>query len=105
MTYSRKKTESVVRIQFWRNLQQKKQRHSPIEKVLGFRMLLKGKTAVITGSNRGIGKSILEVLAKSGATLWAHSRKPSDEFTANLSALSQETGAKITPIYFDMARP
>ena len=32
-------------------------------------MLLKDKTAVISGSNRGIGKSIVEIFSKNGANI------------------------------------
>ena len=34
-------------------------------------MLLKNKTVVLTGCNRGIGKAILGVFAKNGASIWA----------------------------------
>ena len=43
-------------------------------------MLLKGKTAVLTGSNRGIGKEILKVFAKNGANIWACVRKLDNDF-------------------------
>ncbi len=34
-------------------------------------MLLEGKTAVITGCNRGIGKAILKRMAAQGASVFA----------------------------------
>ena len=67
--------------------------------------LLKGKTAVVTGSNRGIGKAVLDVFAKNGSNIWACTRKPNDEFTKYIKNLSKETGVKISPIYFDLGDP
>ncbi|SVB49038.1 uncharacterized protein METZ01_LOCUS201892, partial [marine metagenome] len=34
-------------------------------------VLLEGKRAVVTGCNRGIGKSVLETFASNGADVWA----------------------------------
>lgn len=65
--------------------------------------LLKGKTAVLTGSNRGIGKAILDVFAKNGANIWACVRKLDDGFTSYISDLTKETGASIWPVCFDLA--
>jgi 3-oxoacyl-[acyl-carrier protein] reductase len=64
-------------------------------------MLLKNKTAVITGCNRGIGKAILQEFAKNGAEIFACARKESAEFTSLIQATAAETGAQIHPIYFD----
>ena len=38
-------------------------------------MLLKNKTAVVTGCNRGIGKEIVKSFSKNGATVLACVRK------------------------------
>ena len=66
-------------------------------------MLLKEKAAVVTGCNRGIGKAILEVFAKNGANIWACVRKSDDRFTDYIASLTKETGATISPVYFDLA--
>jgi len=66
-------------------------------------VLLKGKTAVVTGCNRGIGKATLEVLAKNGANLWACIRKPDDKFSDYLENLRKETRVNIKPVHFDLA--
>jgi 3-oxoacyl-[acyl-carrier protein] reductase len=66
-------------------------------------MLLKGKTAVLTGSNRGIGKAILEIFAKNGANIWACVRKPDSGFTDYIANLAKETEVSIWPVYFDLA--
>ena len=65
--------------------------------------LLKDKTVVLTGSNRGIGKAILEVFAMNGADIWACVRKPNDGFTDYIANLAKETGVTISPVYFDLA--
>ena len=64
--------------------------------------MLKGKTAFITGTNRGIGKAILEEFAKNGANIIAHARKETPEFREMISAFSQKYGVDIIPVYFDM---
>ena len=47
-------------------------------------MLLKGKIAVITGCNRGIGLSILETFTKNGADIVACVRKNNSDFKKKL---------------------
>ena len=65
-------------------------------------MLLNNKTAVITGTNRGIGKSILELFAKNNCNVFACSRKPSAEFSDFISSLSSKFDVEIEPVYFDL---
>ena len=64
-------------------------------------MLLEQKTAIITGCNRGIGKTTLEIFAENGADIFACVRKESDEFTDAMKKLAVKTGVSITPVYFD----
>jgi len=64
--------------------------------------MLKGKNAIITGTNRGIGKALLEEFAANGANIWAHSRKETSEFNKLTQDLSVKYGVKITPVYFDL---
>jgi len=65
-------------------------------------MLLKNKTAVITGCNRGIGKSILETFSQNGANIFACSRNISDDFTDKLKELENKYQNKIFPIKLDL---
>lgn len=63
--------------------------------------LLAGKTAVITGCNRGIGKAILEGFAANGANAIACTRKETIEFSRFISLLSEKYSVSIIPVYFD----
>jgi 3-oxoacyl-[acyl-carrier protein] reductase len=65
--------------------------------------LLIGKNAVITGSARGIGKSIVEVFAANGANIWACARKRTDEFEENMKLLSMKYNVEIKPVFFDLS--
>jgi 3-oxoacyl-[acyl-carrier protein] reductase len=65
-------------------------------------MLLAGKSAVVTGCSRGIGKAILELFAQHGAHVWACARAPSDGFAASTRELAQRAGVEIVPVYFDL---
>ena len=44
-------------------------------------MLLKNKSAIITGCNKGIGKEILEIFSENGANIFACVRKIDKNFT------------------------
>ena len=65
-------------------------------------MLLKGKTAVITGCNRGIGKNILESFSKNGATVFACVRNIDEGFKSFSSVLTKKFNNQIIPIQFDL---
>ena len=65
--------------------------------------MLKGKNAIVTGCNRGIGKAILTLFAENHANIWACVRREDTEFSGFISELAERTGVSIKPIYFDLA--
>ena len=65
-------------------------------------MILKNKLSLITGSNRGIGFSILEKLASEGSNIIAHSRKKNPEFTKKINFLKKKYNVEIKNINFDL---
>lgn len=67
--------------------------------------MLTGKTAVITGCNRGIGKAILESFAAHGANVFACARRESTGFSEFTGRLAEQCAVNIIPIYFDAANP
>ena len=64
---------------------------------------LSGKTALITGSNRGIGKAIVEKFASEGANIICAIRKERPDFKSYTDELSDKYGITIDHIYFDLA--
>ena len=65
-------------------------------------MLLKNKTAVVTGCNRGIGKKILEVFSANGATIFACVRNITEEFKTSIDEIKKKFNNQIIPIQFDL---
>ncbi len=63
---------------------------------------LVGKTALITGCNRGIGKAIAKKFASEGANLICAIRKENPEFKAETDVWEKEYGVNIDFVYFDL---
>ncbi|MCF1709835.1 3-hydroxybutyrate dehydrogenase [Tabrizicola sp. J26] len=66
---------------------------------------LGGKTAIVTGSNSGIGLGVAEELAKSGADVVLNSFTDRDEDHALAEKLAQDYGVKARYIAADMSKP
>ncbi len=67
-------------------------------------MSVKGKTAVITGSNSGIGLGIAEELARAGVNVVLNSYTDSEEDHALARRISDETGTQARYIKADMSK-
>ena len=61
------------------------------------------KTAIITGSNRGIGKEFVKTFAHAGYDIYACARKQDESFETFLGDLSADCGVEIKPVYFDLS--
>lgn len=67
-------------------------------------MSLKGKTAVITGSNSGIGLGVAQELAKQGANVVLNSFTDRDEDHALAAGIAEETGVDAKYVAADMSK-
>lgn len=67
-------------------------------------MSLAGKTAVITGSNSGIGLGVARELARAGANIVLNSYTDRDEDHALAAEIAKETGVSTTYIAADMSK-
>lgn len=61
-----------------------------------------GRTALITGCNRGIGRAVLQAFVSEGANVIACTRTKSVESDAFYYQCEENYGIKIYPIYFDL---
>ena len=64
--------------------------------------MLKGKNAFISGSNRGIGRALVEAFARNGSCLWAHARRKTPEFITDMQVTAEKHRVEIRPVFFDM---
>lgn len=63
---------------------------------------MEGKTVLITGCNRGIGKEAVRLFAEKGYNLICCIRKENEEFTAFVNDLKSQYGLNAEILYFDM---
>ncbi|MDF2232338.1 3-hydroxybutyrate dehydrogenase [Albimonas sp. CAU 1670] len=68
-------------------------------------MSLTGKTAVVTGSNSGIGLGIAEQLAARGVRVVINSFSDSDDDHALAAKIAEEHGTDVAYIQADMSKP
>tara|TARA_Y100000590_G_C15601524_1_gene970265 strand:+ start:298 stop:1041 length:744 start_codon:yes stop_codon:yes gene_type:complete len=66
-------------------------------------MLLKNKTAVITGSNRGIGKEILSLFSENGADIFACTRNIDKDFKLYAKKLEEKFKNRIILLKLDLS--
>lgn len=65
---------------------------------------LTGRTALVTGSSQGIGRTLAEGLAAAGATVLVHGRD-ADRAAAAAAEIAEETGTAAHSVVFDVADP
>ena len=66
-------------------------------------MLLKNKSAIITGCNKGIGKEILEIFSENGANIFACVRKIDKNFTNFIEKIKAKHRNKVVLIECDFS--
>lgn len=67
--------------------------------------MLKGKTALVTGSTSGIGLGMARALARSGANVVLNGFGPADEIEALRAGIEREFGVQAAHDAADMTRP
>lgn len=68
-----------------------------------YNKILSNKTSIITGSNRGIGKSVTEKLAYHGSNLISCTRKKNKSHTIFLENLKKKFNIEFKEFFFDLS--
>lgn len=64
--------------------------------------MLEGKTIIVTGTARGMGKQMVTTFAENGANVFAHARCENPEHRDFCDRTEQENGVRVMPLYFDL---
>ena len=64
--------------------------------------MLENKVSLITGSNKGIGFSLVKKFSENGSDIIACARKKNVDFEKKINEISKKNNNKIYPIYFDL---
>lgn len=64
--------------------------------------LLEGKTVIVTGTARGIGRCMAKTFAVNGANVIAHARQETAEHRSFCEKLAEESRTQILPVYFEL---
>lgn len=65
-------------------------------------LCMQGKNVIITGCRRGMGKEMLQEFAASGASVWAHARELTGEFSEQCKMIESKYGVEVRPLCFDL---
>lgn len=63
---------------------------------------LSGRTALVTGASRGIGRAVVERLAREGCNVLAGIRTETPEVVAGFQRVSKENGVDVMPVRIDL---
>lgn len=64
--------------------------------------LLEGKTIIVTGTAKGMGKQMVETFAENGANVFAHARTETEEHKNFCKEIEERNGVQVFPLYFDL---
>lgn len=64
--------------------------------------ILEGKTIIITGTAKGMGKQMIKTFAANGANVFAHARTETEEHKAYCAELAERYDVQIISLYFDL---
>lgn len=64
--------------------------------------ILDGKTVIVTGTAKGMGRQMVETFVSNGAKIFAHARKETDEHKNFCKELEEKYGTQVMPLYFEL---